>query len=102
MNITEARRQMIRAMGSRCSACNVEFDPDEFVIHHIGFEEGQTLGYQSPIRNEEIREYARSGRIPEGSQLLCDRCNRKRHNYRPSKRDIFADRLRRMREVITR
>jgi hypothetical protein len=94
MNITEARRQMVYAMGSRCSECGKEFDPDEFVIHHTGFEAGERLGYQSPIRNAEIREYARTGKIPEGSKLLCDGCNRKRHDYRPSRQEIFGDRFR--------
>lgn len=93
MNLSEIRRQMVIAMGSCCSECGKAFDPDELIIHHTGFEAGKQLGYQSPVRNEEIREYARSGRIPEGSKLLCDRCNRERHNYRPSKRDIFGDRL---------
>lgn len=84
---------MIRAMGSCCSECGKEFNPDDLVVHHTSFEDGKTLGYQSPVRNAEIRECIRSGKIPEGSKLLCDSCNRKKHKYRPSKRDIFCDRL---------
>jgi biotin operon repressor len=102
MDLTEGRRAMVRAMGSRCSDCGNEFDPDMLIIHHSGFERGERLGYQSPQRNEEVREFMRTGKIPEGSKLLCDSCNRKKHKYRPSKRDIFGDRLRRPHRLMFR
>ena len=85
----ELRRAMIRALGSRCHDCGKEFDPDDLIIHHLGFERGQPLGYERS-RSKEIYEYARTGRLPTDVILLCDDCNRKRHGYRTSKRRIFG------------
>jgi len=87
MNYNQLRRQMIIAMGSRCSECGEVFDPDDLIIHHVAWEHGQPLGYGKGRR--EVFEWARTGKIPEGIKLLCDDCNRKKHGYRPSKRRIF-------------
>jgi 5-methylcytosine-specific restriction endonuclease McrA len=92
MSLKEQRRLMVVAMGSRCVDCGNEFDPDDLIVHHLAFERGQPLGYQSPQRTDEVREFMRTGKTPSDAVLLCDRCNRKRHGYRPSKRDIFGDR----------
>jgi hypothetical protein len=90
--LRESRKQMIFAMGSRCAECGKEFPPDNLIIHHVAFEEGHKLGYGNPVRYEVVYEYARTGKLPDDVKLLCDSCNRKRHNYRPSRREIFGDR----------
>jgi len=81
----ELRRQMIIQMGSTCSGCGKKFDPSELIIHHIN----QPLGYNVGKRRE-VYEWHKTGKLPEGVKLLCDDCNRKEHNYRPSKRRIFG------------
>ena len=91
-HLSESRRRMIIAMGSRCADCGQVLDPSLLIIHHPAFERGQPLGYQHPSRWEAVYEWERTGRIPKGVELLCDRCNRKRHGYRASMQDIFGKR----------
>lgn len=90
----QARREMIRKMGSRCADCGKVFHPDKLIIHHFAFDRGEPLGYERN-RSEEVLEYMRTGRLPDPNEvdLKCDRCNRKHHGYRPSKEEIFGDRL---------
>ena len=88
-SVKELRRQMIRALGSRCAQCGAVFDPDDLIVHHLSFERGEPLGYKRS-RAEETVEYGRTGKLPTDVELLCDDCNRKRHGYRPSKRRIFG------------
>lgn len=90
----EARREMIRKMGSRCSDCGKVFHPDDLIIHHTAFDRGQPLGYHRN-RSKEVLHYMRTGELPDPNEvkLFCDRCNRKHHGYRKSREEIFADRL---------
>jgi hypothetical protein len=92
MGLKEIRRNLVIAMGSRCSECGVSFEPDALIIHHTKFEEGKPLGYEDNehLRQKMLYEFARTGKIPPDTELLCDRCNRKRHKYRRSNRDIFG------------
>jgi len=84
---------MIYAMGSRCSDCGKVFHPDKLIVDHIKFDDGQRLGYNSPERHRLVDEFGRTGKLPDPEEvrLLCDRCNRKRHGYRPSRKEIFGD-----------
>lgn len=92
MNLKEARRRMVVAMGSTCSECGRLFDPDDLIIHHTGFDKGKLLGYRHPDRYKMLKDFKETGKLPQDAELLCDRCNRKRHKYRPSFADIFGKR----------
>jgi 5-methylcytosine-specific restriction endonuclease McrA len=92
MDLKEVRRRMVIAMGSKCAGCGRTFDPDLLIIHHIGFDQGKPLGYLHPDRYKMLDEFRRTGKIPPDVRLLCDRCNRKRHGYRPSLTDLFGKR----------
>jgi len=87
MRYYELRRQMILAMGSRCAMCNKIFDPKNLIIDHIDFP-GMKIGYN--IGRREVYKWHQTGQIPQNIRLLCDDCNRKRHGYRPSKKNIFG------------
>ena len=95
LDLIELRRRLVIAMGSRCADCKRYLDPSELIINHKGFERGEKLGGGSPIRRRELYEWKRTGEIPKETELLCKRCHRKYHGYRPSNRDIFGDRMRR-------
>jgi hypothetical protein len=90
MDLKQIRRQLVIAMGSTCSGCGAKSEPDALVIHHTQFEQGKPLGYNNRQRQEMLYEFARTGKVPPDTKLLCDRCNRKRHKYRPSNADIFG------------
>ena len=81
---------MVKAMGGKCSECGKTLPPEQLIIHHTAFEQGKKLGSGNYERINMLYEFAQTGVIPEGVRLLCDRCNRKRHKYRPSNLDIFG------------
>ena len=56
----------------------------------MGFDKGKPLGYNNSERVNQLYEFARTGKVPEDTRLLCDRCNRKHHRYRRSNVDIFG------------
>lgn len=90
--LKEARRSLVYAMGSRCADCGNVFDPDDLIIDHIAFPSVKIgSGGVCPQRREEVEEFMRTGKIPEGTRLLCDHCNRKRHKYRPSNMELFGE-----------
>ena len=90
MNLKQIRDKMVKAMGGKCSECGKNLPSDQLIIHHTAFEKGKKLGSGNYERINMLYEFARTGVIPEGVRLLCDRCNRKRHKYRPSNLDIFG------------
>jgi len=98
MNWKMLRESMIAAMGYTCKRCGKKFKSGQLIIHHIGFDKGKPLGYQSKKRYETLKEFAMTGKIPKDVVLLCVSCNRRHHRYKPSFEEIFADRLRRIRE----
>jgi hypothetical protein len=86
----ELRLRLIQVMGGRCEECGVTVDPATCSIDHVAFPDVK-LGSQSPVRDEELREFARTNRRIPGTRLLCDRCNRKRHKWRPSNKELFGE-----------
>jgi 5-methylcytosine-specific restriction endonuclease McrA len=88
----EHTHRMIMLMGNICAKCGKRFHSDDLIIDHLAFDKGVRLGYDRS-RADEVWHFARTGELPKDVQLLCDRCNRKRHGYRPSREDIFGDRL---------
>lgn len=89
------RRRMILLMGSTCNNCGQRFDPDDLIIDHLAFDRGDKLGHNNPRRYALLNRFIKTGKLPtpDEAQLLCDSCNRKRHGYRPSREEIFGDRL---------
>ena len=90
MNLGEIRRRMVIKMGCKCAYCGAELPPENLIIHHTGFEKGERVGHDSKRRIQMLLEFERTGYIPPDIKLACDRCNRKRHKYRPSNLDIFG------------
>ena len=90
MNLKQIRDKMVKAMGGKCSECGKSLPAEQLIIHHTAFEHGKKLGSGNYERINILYEFNRTGFIAPDVKLLCDRCNRKKHKYRPSNEEIFG------------